>query len=173
MKRRVKLFLIIIVGSLLSIIIYLTTYKENKDIVLIGDSCPLDGIVNNKTIHKEFVINNLKSYELIEMLLNNVNNKSINIKEQIYKANKVFIYIGEYELKEGENINTYIFNMDKIVSIIKNINKNKIYLVGIKGTDNKIIKINEWLNKISDKYNVNYIDINTDNIYKYIDTEYY
>ena len=182
MKRKTKLVLIILGGIIVSIVLYTLLQNKKITIVSIGDSNYLN--TNSKRFddyyyeylkkqypikeyNKDYLINDLTSTELLNILINNreLNNK--NIKQLINKANYIIIYIGQTELKKHGNINIYLYNMNKILKIIRDINKKNIYLISLYQDNLKIKDINQSLRNTCTKYNIKYIDIekiNNDNL---------
>lgn len=170
MKKKYILFIIILVGMILSILIYLSLQNNKISIISIGDSYSKMGYNNNLKKHflsmnklenynLEYAIDNIKTEELIQVINKNEFNNKTTIKQAISSSNIVILFIGMDELENGGNINVYIYNMDKLVKSIAQLKKDKVYIIGLCGNNPKIKDINNWLEKIAYKYKVNYIDI--------------
>lgn len=175
MKRKYTLFIIIILGGLISIVLYLKLQNNKINIISIGDSYS-KGLYNEylmnyykstnrlENYNLDYSIPGLKSDQLLKIITKNELSNTISIKQAISKSDIVIIYIGIEELTENGNVNVYIYNMDKIVENIKKINGKDIFLIGLPEQDKKIKDINNWLEKIAKKYKIQYIDIENLNL---------
>lgn len=175
MKRKYTLFIIIILGGLVSIVLYLKLQNNKINIISIGDSYS-KGLYNEylmnyykssnrlENYNLDYSIPGLKSDQLLKIITKNELSNTISIKQAISKSDIVIIYIGIEELTENGNVNVYIYNMDKIVENIKKINGKDIFLIGLPEQDKKIKDINNWLEKIAKKYKIQYIDIENLNL---------
>lgn len=175
MERKYTLFIIIILGGLVSIVLYLKLQNNKINIISIGDSYS-KGLYNEylmnyykptnrlENYNLDYSIPGLKSEQLLKIITKNELSNTISIKQAISKSDIVIIFIGIEELTENGNVNVYIYNMDKIVENIKKINNKDIFLIGLPEQDKKIKDINNWIEKIAKKYKIQYIDIESLNL---------
>lgn len=170
MKKKYILFIIILIGMILSILIYLSLQNDKINIISLGDSYSKMGynmylkkhfssINKLENYNLEYAIDNIKTEELIQVINKNEFNNKTTIKQAISSSDIIILFIGMDELENGGNINLYIYNMDKLVRSIAQLKKDKVYIIGLSGNNPKIKDINNWLEKISYKYKVNYVDI--------------
>ena len=91
------------------------------------------------------------------------------IQQAISKAKIITISLGMDELNnlktlKSKNISEYLINMEKIIKMIRNINKNNqviitsLYETSKLSKDN-VFKINNELNNLANKYNLKFVDI--------------
>lgn len=117
---------------------------------------------------------------LITKIDNNVNDieQKIKIKQAIKKANIITLAIGMDELNNyasknnlgSTKINGFLKKYDELLKKIRNLNDKKIYVIGLYNSNkiniSKIEKINIELEKITKKYNCEFIDIENITEYK-------
>ena len=170
MKRKYKIVLIILFGILTSILMSILSIKERRTIMFIGDSYLNNNKIVNKYIekysgstpiknsNKEYIIDDMTSSELLNILYKNIKLNNTTIQNEIFKANIIFISIGNDEiLKKNANLNIYLYNVDKLLSLIRSINKKKIYFIGLSGDYSKINDVNKWIKNICLKNNIEFI----------------
>lgn len=117
---------------------------------------------------------------LITKIDNNINDieQKIKIKQAIKKANIITLAIGMDELNNyasknnlgSTKINGFLKKYDELLKKIRNLNDKKIYVIGLYNSNkiniSKIEKINIELEKITKKYNCEFIDIENITEYK-------
>ena len=141
----------------------------------------IDNYDYSKNIEKSFkdkldnsVIYNKEDYRVMDLMNDINNNKKINYNNKTYtfdnllvKANYITISIGMDDLiykKEVDYkyIDELIFDIEKLLILIRKYNKDNIYLLSLYNTKN-ISKVIEYANtkieKICKKNRINYIDI--------------
>ena len=185
-----KIILTILASIFFAFLIYKITYHEEMNFLALGDGLSLGLTAYNvkgysyndylkdyfeeNTILREYIADfasvDETSKSLLTKITNNeiLENNNLTIQQAISKAKIITISIGMDELNnlknlKTKNINNYLENVDKILKIIRNINKNKIIITSLYET-NKLSssltnKINNELNTIASKYHVTYLDI--------------
>ena len=141
----------------------------------------IDNYDYSKNIEKSFkdkldnsVIYNKEDYRVMDLMNDINNNKKINYNNKTYtfdnllvKANYITISIGMDDLiykKEVDYkyIDELIFDIEKLLILIRKYNKDNIYLLSLYNTKN-ISKVIEYANtkieKICKKNKINYVDI--------------
>ncbi len=188
MKKQI--ILTIFIGILMAFIIYKITYHEEMNFLALGDGISLGLTAYNvkgysyndylkdyfedNTILREYISDFASIDETSKSLLNKISNNEIasnnlTIQQAISKAKIITISLGMDELNnlktlKNKNILEYISNMEKIIKMIRNINKNNqviitsLYETSKLSKDN-ILKINNELQNIANKYHLEYIDI--------------
>ena len=178
-------------GIILAFFIYKITYHEEMNFLALGDGISLGITAYNvkgysyndylkdyfedNTILREYISDFASVDETSKSLLNKLSNNEVlknsnlTIQQAISKAKIITISIGMDELNnikrlKSKNILEYIDNMDKIVKMIRNINKNSNIIItslyeSSKLSKDNILKINNELNGIANKYNINFVDI--------------
>ncbi len=189
MKKQI--ILTILCGFFLAFLIYKITYHEEMNFLSLGDGLSLGITAYNvkgysyndylkdyfedTTILREYISDFANVDETTKSLLNKIiNNDSlmesnITIQQAISKSKIITISLGMDELNnlkvlKSKNINDYLNNMEKIIKLIRNINKNnQIIITSLYETSKlnkeKITKINNELKSISNKYHLIFIDI--------------
>ena len=148
MKKQI--ILTIFIGILMAFIIYKITYHEEMNFLALGDGISLGLTAYNvkgysyndylkdyfedNTILREYISDFASVDETSKSLLNKISNNEISsnnmtIQQAISKAKIITISLGMDELNnfknlKSKNISEYIYNMEKIIKMIRNINKN-------------------------------------------------
>jgi lysophospholipase L1-like esterase len=189
MKRRYQLLLIILIGSLLTLLINALTPSKQKTLVALGDSLSIGTTayntigtsfndylkeeLNYSLYNYEYAIDNLTIEDLNNYIKNNYTGKKTGtpIKQTLEDASLITIAIGMDEL--SYKVNETDFNTDIIAnflneyeSLLLSIRKfynDKIIVIGLYPTDtlskSDILDINKNLNMLCSKYNAIFIDI--------------
>ncbi len=189
MKKQI--ILTILTGTILAFFIYKITYHEEMNFLALGDGISLGLTAYNvkgysyndylkdyfedNTILREYISDFASVDETSKSLLNKLSNNEIlknsnlTIQQAISKAKIITISLGMDELNnlkglKSKNILEYIDNMDKVMKMIRNINKNGNIIVtslyeSLKLSKDNILKINNELKGIANKYNINFVDI--------------
>ena len=159
MKRRYKLLIIIIIGSIMAILIHNDKKNDKVTLVAIGDSLSValtpygvNGTSFTDYLYEELSKQNkLKNYnydysynhltikELNELIEKNNVDSGIPIKQLLSKANVITIAIGIDELADisikrdidNEDINNYITEYEIFLQSIREFYHNRIYLIGL------------------------------------------
>ena len=159
MKRRYKLLVIILFGSILAILIHNNRKNDKVTLVAIGDSLSValtpygvngtsftDYLYEElskqnkiKNYNYDYSYNHLTIKELNELLEHNNIKKGIPIKQLLSKANIITIAIGIDELAdtslkkdiEKEDISNYLSEYEKLLQAIRDFYYNKIYIIGL------------------------------------------
>ncbi|HPF82631.1 MAG TPA: SGNH/GDSL hydrolase family protein [Bacilli bacterium] len=188
-----KKILYILLICISIIIIYIKT-KDNKVYYLaLGDEITI-GVENNnftdeikkylksidkfERINKEFIKNNYRTTDLNILINNNekilYENKMISIKNAIIKADLITISIGMNDFINYVDNPKILYNniinlkkdMRELLINIRNISKEKIYLIGIynpypnnKELDKVLKELNKHYKDIAKESDINYIDI--------------
>ncbi len=184
-----KVAFILIIGIIVSIFIYNLFLNKEIDYLALGDSLAKANTVQNtkgysfndyyiensnniKSYNKDYVINNLSTRDLYDIINNNgrYEKEDNTIKYLIKEAEIITISIGYDEINNKQNIKLYLYYLDKVVNEIKKLNNNDIYLLGLHMYNDKISDINKEISNICKKYNINYIDTEKmyidENVYK-------
>ena len=174
MKRRYKLLLIIIVSAILVIISYFVFYDNKKIYLAIGDS-----LSNNDYSYinyiKDYYNYDYKclstNYLTIEYLIDSINNNDNKIGYFIKNANIITISLGTIELYNYEIINDeiiieYLNNLYILLSKIRSLNKNPIYLINLYNND--YFNINDKIKNYIQLFNLKYISYNDLKDYSFI-----
>ncbi len=188
-----KVGIILLIGSIISIIIFFMFRNNTKDLLAIGDSLASGySSYNIKTTsfndllkenmqeidnyNNDFAFNNLSSRDLLDLLISNhkINDSSKTIKQLIASSEIITIALGSDELSNNQNINLYLYYMDASLKIIRGISKDEIYLIGLYSDYDKINDVNDSLKDLCLKYDINYIDTELlkDDEYKYDNSRY-
>lgn len=184
---------ILILGFILTIIIYNNFKTDNKEYLVIGDSISLgktpyeilgysfsdyfyEDNNNLSTSNNNILIENITSRDVYEFLEENskVGNNEVTIKQAISSSNILVVSLGMDEINNNQNINIYLYYMDKILSNIRKFYNEEIYIISLYGDESKIVDINNNLYDLTVKYNAYYVDISVINDinYLYNDTYY-
>ena len=171
--------------------IYKITYHEEMNFISLGDGISvgltaynvkgysyndyLKDYFEDTAILREYISDFANVDETTKSLLNKITNNdslmesNITIQQAISKSKIITISLGMDELNnlkvlKSKNINDYLNNMEKIIKLIRNINKNnQIIITSLYETSKlnkeKITKINNELKSISNKYHLIFIDI--------------
>ncbi len=163
MKRKYKLLIIITIGFILSLLLYLRLNKQNNTLLFVGDSLLNNktyesGVLNilpNYTLNKEYLIGNITTSEMYNLINKNISS----IQKDIHEAKVLVLSIGYQELQSGANIRMYLYYLEKIIVKLKELNNNQIYLISMPTSEIKYQDINTWLKNIALKYNIEYLTI--------------
>lgn len=161
MKRRYKLLLIIIIGSILTIIINSYSISKKVSLVALGDGLSvgmtpynvagtsfndylkekLEKVNNLDSFNNEFAYEHLTIHKLNEYLNNNALGKftRVPIKQTLAKAELITIAIGVDELADlsimkkinNEVIDEYINDMNNLLKNIREFYEKRIIVLGI------------------------------------------
>lgn len=184
-----KILLTVIVAAFLTFFIYKHVYHERMNIVTLGDGISTGETAYDVTGYsfndylrdyyeetgtveeyiKEFSIKGETTETLKTKISNNYTLESTNTKIQqaIAEAKILTIAIGMDELNQknlkSKQIDQYIENMDKILTVIRIYNNKDIFLISLYPTavlnKEKVQEINQKLKELSTKHRVTYIDI--------------
>ena len=184
-----KIILTILVGIFLAFFIYKITYHEEVNIVALGDGLSLGLTAYNvkgysyndylkdyyeanallKEYNTSFTNVDETSKNLLYKLSNNESVGNLTIQHVINEAKIITISLGMDELNnlkvlKSSNVNDYLTNFEKIIKMIRNLNKNcSIILTSLYETSklskDYVIKINNELQNYANKYNLKFIDI--------------
>lgn len=184
-----KILLTVIVAAFLTFFIYKHVYHERMNIVTLGDGISTGETAYDVTGYsfndylrdyyeetgtveeyiKEFSIKGETTETLKTKISNNYTLESTNTKIQqaIAEAKILTIAIGMDELNQknlkSKQIDQYIENMDKILTVIRIYNNKDIFLISLYPTTvlnkEKVQEINQKLKELSTKHRVTYIDI--------------
>lgn len=184
-----KILLTVIVAAFLTFFIYKHVYHERMNIVTLGDGISTGETAYDVTGYsfndylrdyyeetgtveeyiKEFSIKGETTETLKTKISNNYILESTNTKIQqaIAEAKILTIAIGMDELNQknlkSKQIDQYIENMDKILTVIRIYNNKDIFLISLYPTavlnKEKVQEINRKLKELSTKHRVTYIDI--------------
>ncbi|MCI9280073.1 MAG: hypothetical protein HFJ02_04675 [Bacilli bacterium] len=154
-----KILIIIIIGTLLTSIIYITTREEKKTFLAIGDglSSGMTALNVSGYNYNDYLFDalkkeeNLKSYyhfhevdETASSLLTKINNNvplnnTLTIKQAIKEAYMITLHIGMDELNnyarkhylDSTKITAYLNKYEEIMKIIAHLNNKKIFVLGL------------------------------------------
>ena len=188
MKKQI--ILTIFIGILMAFIIYKITYHEEMNFLALGDGISLGLTAYNvkgysyndylkdyfedNTILREYISDFASVDETSKSLLNKISNNEVasnnmTIQQAISKAKIITISLGMDELNnlktlKSKNISEYLTNMEKIIKMIRNINKNNQVIITslyetFKLSKDNVLKINSELNNLTNKYNLKFVDI--------------
>ena len=188
MKKQI--ILTIFIGILMAFIIYKITYHEEMNFLALGDGISLGLTAYNvkgysyndylkdyfedNTILREYISDFASVDETSKSLLNKISNNEVasnnmTIQQAISKAKIITISLGMDELNnlktlKSKNISEYLTNMEKIIKMIRNINKNnQVIIISLYETSklskDNVLKINSELNNLANKYNLKFVDI--------------
>lgn len=188
-----KIGVIILMGVILTSIIYFQTTEDKLNVLALGD-----GISTGMTIYhvegydyNEYLTemlneeNNLGNYyryfnevdETASNLVTKINNnitsidKKIKLKQAIKEADMITISLGMDELNNyakkntlgSTKINGFLNKYEEVLNSLRKLNDKKIYVIGIYSStlvnQSKASKINQELEKICQKYNLIFINI--------------
>ncbi len=177
-----KILLIIFMFILVFIIYYLNLDKKIF-VFSIGDYITIKNNQNiyknidnylDKNLEKNIVYGNDGDYRIID-LINDIknnksfkyNNKEYTINNSLIKADIIFLSIGMNDLRYNKNNDNYdyvdevIKDLDKLLKIIRKYCKEKIYIFNYYNLGNNELTsyVNNRLEKVVNRYNVNIIDI--------------
>ena len=152
-----KIIALVLIGTILSVIIYFFTQKNEITLVALGDGLSLgmtpyniEGYSYNDYLKEDYLNKHeLKSYihefadkgktikELIYEIKENkaitIKNKKIEIKQAINQADILTIAIGMDELANtkitSQIKNEYLHDLEELLSIIKMLNQNKVIII--------------------------------------------
>lgn len=177
-----KILLIIFMFILVFIIYYLNLDKKIF-VFSIGDYITIENNQNiyqdidnylGKNLEKNIVYGNDGDYRIIDLINDIKNNKSFNYKNKEYtinnsliKADIILLSIGMNDLRFNKNNDNYdyvdevIKDLDKLLKIIRKYCKEKIYIFNYYnlGSSELTSYVNNRLEKVVNRYNVNIIDI--------------
>lgn len=184
-----KIILTIIVASFLTFFIYKHVYHEKINIVTLGDGISTgetayyvtgysfndylrDYYEENQTV-EEYITEFSRKGETTETLKTKISNNytlestNTKIQQAIAEAKILTIAIGMDELNQknlkSKQIDQYLENIDKILTVIRIYNNKAIFLIGLYPTSSlnkeKVREINQRLKELCAKHQVTYIDI--------------
>lgn len=189
MRRLYKVILILLIGFILTIIIYYYTIPKNLNYLALGDGIAsgenaylIDGNSYNdyfneeqykkiKNYNADFSKKNYKLKELIDDIKNNNQIKGKYIEQLIHNSNIITIAIGMDELAkfsvtdklDQDYIKNFLNSYDNLLYLIRKLNDKEVIILGLYRANNlkesDIILINSQLKDIAKKYNSKYIDI--------------
>ena len=189
MRRLYKVILILLIGFILTIIIYYSTISKDLSYLALGDGIAsgenaylIDGNSYNDYFneeqHKKIKLYNddfsKKNYKLKELIDDIKKNTQINenyIEQLIHNANIITIAIGMDELAkfsvtdklDQDYIKDFSDSYDNLLYLIRKLNDKEVIILGLYKANNlkesDIILINSQLKDIAKKYNSKYIDI--------------
>lgn len=203
MKRRYKLFLIIILGAILTFVIYFSNQSSQINIVAIGDGVALgmtpynvlgisfndylkehyaqNNLLNN--YNKEFCLSHLTSKELNDSLEKNAIGPKSNkpIKQIIEQANILTIALGVDEFADislrtdnfAEYITAFILNYKNILTTIRTFYDGKLIVLGLYPAYNLDKNTVITINKELQKLSLNYDFIFLDLLPISLNSKYY
>jgi len=176
MKRRYKLFLIIVISFILVTIIYFFMPSQKLYYVSIGDEFCFNKFSTYnyndylkkllpEVEYKLYTSNNFSTSKLNILLTSNYKNINFLLKN----AEFVVLSIGNSELNNYVDLNASILrdfenNLNDIYLQLSNLNEN-IFVIGLWGK--KYWEINEKIKHLTNKYNLYYIDIENANVINY------
>lgn len=135
---------------------YIETYLSRKDML--------------KNYNKDFIVNNYHTTDLINDILIN-KEVSTTLQNSLIKADLTIISIGNndliFELQGTNNLDEIISDYDKLFDLVRKYTKEEVivnslyypYDIKVDDIDEKVIYMNEKLNKLCKKYNFIYNDI--------------
>ena len=189
MRRLYKVILILLIGFILTIIIYYSTISKDLSYLALGDGIAsgenaylIDGNSYNdyfnEELHKkikyyndDFSKKNYKLKELIDDIKKNTQIKDNYIEQLIHNSNIITIAIGMDELAkfsvtdklDQDYIKDFLDSYDNLLYLIRKLNDKEVIILGLYKANNlkesDIILINSQLKDIAKKYNSKYIDI--------------
>lgn len=173
-----KIIIIIIIGTILTSIIYVYTSKDNLNILALGDGLStgmtpyhvegfdyndylIEYLNESKKLDKYYKNFN-EVDETVSNLINKINNnienidKKIKLKQAIKNADIITLSLGMDELNNyakknllgSTKINGYLQKYDEALKIIRSLNNKKIYLISLYSTN--LIPENK-INKINEE----------------------
>ncbi len=154
-----KILTIILLGTVLTSIIYVTTREEKKNILAIGDglSSGMTALNVNGYNYNDYLFDDLKKEEKLKnyyhfhevdetasSLLNKINNNiplnsKLTIKQAIKEASILTLHIGMDELNnyarkhylDTTKINAYLNKYEEIMKTISQLNNKKVFLISL------------------------------------------
>lgn len=168
---------------ILVFIIYYLNLDKKIFVFSIGDYITIENNQNiyqdidnylGKNLEKNIVYGNDGDYRIIDLINDIKNNKSFNYKNKEYtinnsliKADIILLSIGMNDLRFNKNNDNYdyvdevIKDLDKLLKIIRKYCKEKIYIFNYYnlGSSELTSYVNNRLEKVVNRYNVNIIDI--------------
>ncbi len=153
-----KIIITIILGTIITCIIYRLTYKDEMTFLTLGDSLSmglttygvkgysfndyLKDYYEEKTILREYITEFSKENQTTTELLNMINNNeklettNTTIQESIANSKIITLSIGTDELNNlskisNKNLQNYLKNMQKIIKQLRIFNKKEIIILGL------------------------------------------
>lgn len=168
-----KIGLIILVGGIITIIMFNVLRNDKKDYLIFSDSISIlesenfNALFYNElkseisSINESYVINNLNIRNLYDLIIINedLDSEDLTIKQLINQAEIITISIGTDELVSYENINVYLYYMDLVLNEISKINDFEIYLIGLYSSELNLKNVNFALKNLCSKYDFYFVDI--------------
>lgn len=179
--KKIKIFLFIILLTLIIILTYYRFYNNKQNLLVLGNNLTKEDIKyydyvklylenNNllKSYDNSYVKNNYLTKDLTKDIYNNnkvyINNKEHNIKTLLAKANIVLIGLNNNELKNDyEPCNLLLKNIEELLNQVNIYKKDKVYVLGFYDDSyNKYVTyVNNKLKQLTIDYKMTYIDINS------------
>lgn len=167
MKRRYKLLLIIVISFLLAIIIYKINYKPKVSYLFLGErynnlsTYDFNDYINYSFKNKPYKFHEVTEPMILDEYLDLIKTNKDNINYYIKNASFIVISLGTLELENYKKIDTsiiieYLNNLYKLLSYIRKLNNNDIFLINL--YDNNYTFINNKIKKYTMDYNIYYID---------------
>ena len=170
MRRRYKLLLIIFISFLLALIFYFLFNKEKYLYLAIGDDLNnnystysyVDYIKYYQKYKNYQFHHHTNNYLKVETILDDIKNDNKNINYYIKNANLITICLGTEELYNYNDLNNeiiidYLNNIYTLLNIIRQLNKNKIYIINV--YNKKYNFINNKIKKYAIYNNITYLGI--------------
>lgn len=170
-----KIILIFTMGTLVTAIMFFSLVKDEKNILIIGDSLLLEE--NNfsnvftdyisssvNSINSDYVVENITSRTFYDLMNFNeiYGNNEYTILQLIYKADIIIISLGTDEINSNGNVKLYLYYLDKILEKVSSINTGTVFISGIYLSDVLVSNINLQISDLCKKYDFIYIDVSQD-----------
>lgn len=176
-----KIFLIIFM-FILVFLIYILNLDKKIYVLSMGDYITLGNNGNNyqndisnylgKKLENNVIYGNNGDYRIIDLFNDIKNNKKFKFEDKVYtinnaiiKADIIFVSIGMNDLRYNKNNNNYdyidevIDDLDKLFKLIRKYSKEKIYIFNYYDLGTQLKYVNNRLEKVANRYNINIIDI--------------
>ena len=189
MRRKYKIIIILAISFFLTFLIYKFSSSSSINYLGLGDGVAsgetpyhIDSISYNNYLEEN--IPKIKTFNTYSFKNNNVNslvtaikqNKKINnnfLKQLIHNADLITIAIGMDEIVKysiideitEEYLHDFILSYEKLLKQIRDINENKIIILGFYDNyylnKSTVIILNSHLANLAEKYNCIFLDINS------------
>lgn len=168
-----KIGLILLLGLLSTTLMFNSLVTNQKEMLVLSDSIAYSENSNfNELFYKDnkkeiveyndtYEINNITIRDLYDLIIRNEvsgENKS-SIQQLINTSEIIVISIGIDEIRENMNINIYLYYMDLVLDVVRKINDNDIFLIGLYSYKYNVNDINTNLINLCKKHKINYVDI--------------